>query len=149
VVDGVPIIGRPTKGFGDVDFAYAGKDLVSEPWESNETVNDIRLKLESMLGCKFAHCLAGLYEDETVSIPFHRDEIQGVGDLIVSVSLGATRDFLVRVNETQRVNKIILVHGDVVVMDYDSQQESEHCVPLGVMQGPRINLTYRTKNGEK
>jgi alkylated DNA repair dioxygenase AlkB len=148
VVDGREIIGRPSIGFGDVDFTYAGKCLKSNPWDSHETVLKMKEKLEAMLDISFAHCLIGLYLDETVSIPFHKDEIQGPEDLIVSVSMGATRDFLIRDNETGDIRKLILVHGDVVVMDYDSQQKTQHAVPPGKFtprRRQRVNLTFRSK----
>eukprot|EP01024_Parvocaulis_polyphysoides_P015817 TRINITY_DN1698_c0_g1_i1.p7 TRINITY_DN1698_c0_g1~~TRINITY_DN1698_c0_g1_i1.p7 ORF type:complete len:119 (-),score=14.45 TRINITY_DN1698_c0_g1_i1:878-1234(-) len=64
---------------------------------------------------------------------------------IASVSLGATRDFILR-NEYDAEHKILyeLGHGDVLVMAGATQKHWRHGVPKRAnVVNPRINLTFR------
>ena len=140
------ITGRPSQGFGDEAFAYAGKEIDPLPWHSHMYVNQLKARLERDLGVDFYFCLAGLYADETIGIPYHHDEIESDDDLIVSLSFGATRLFQNRKDSDGWVDSYIVENGDLMVFDGHSQRVSQHGVPaLSSPCGPRINLTFRTK----
>ena len=64
--------------------------------------------------------------------------------LIVSLSLGNSVEFKVRRRAPRGVpSSIRLDHGDILVMDGLAQSEYEHCT-ASELQGPRVNLTYRS-----
>ena len=69
---------------------------------------------------------------------------QNLPELIVSLSLGNSVEFMVRRRASRNeASSIRLDHGDVLVMDGGlAQSEYLHCTMPG-LQGPRVNLTYR------
>ena len=68
---------------------------------------------------------------------------QNLPKLIVSFSLGNSVEFMVRRRASSNVpSSIQLDHGDILVMGGLAQSEYEHCT-ASVLQGPRVNLTYR------
>ena len=63
-------------------------------------------------------------------------------ELIVSLRLGHSVEFLVRRGQCGVPSPIQLDHGDILVMDGLAQSEYEHCTASG-LQGPRVNFTFR------
>ena len=123
-VDGKLIKGRPTLGYGDFSFEYAGKYMEPRPWTDHAEMPYIR-KAATTLTCEFfkqkkpegfphfwgghrhttvdpevtldfQFCLVGLYEDGTVDIPHHSDTVPSEADLVLSISYGAPRLFVWR-----------------------------------------------------
>ena len=123
-VDGKLIKGRPTLGYGDFSFEYAGKYMEPRPWTDHAEMPYIR-KAATTLTCEFfkqkkpegfphfwgghrhttvdpevtldfQFCLVGLYEDGTVDIPHHSDTVPSEDDLVLSISYGAPRLFVWR-----------------------------------------------------
>ena len=141
------IRGRPSQGYGEAAFSYAGKTINPLPWESNDKVNELRKRLEKFLGYDFYFCLAGLYEDNTIGIPMHHDEIEHDDDVIVSLSFGATRIFEMKeCYDTAQMKRFVLEEGDLVIMTGHNQRIAQHGVPATETPcGPRVNLTFRTK----
>jgi len=98
-------------------------------------------------------CNINLYEDGGMSVGWHSDDerifngkFQDIR--ILSLSLGVTRKFELRVNypengETQ-VQTVKLNSGDLMTMEGMLQKHYQHRVPKeGYVNGPRINLTWR------
>lgn len=115
-------------------------------------IEDLRQKLSAFCpeGRPINYVLLNLYEDGKHSISYHADnEVVEDDDLILSVSLGHTRRFLVRPRdkEHQKVEKTLgidLSDGDLVIMDGHMQRSYLHSVPKTAREvGPRINLTFR------
>lgn len=78
---------------------------------------------------------------------WHRDDERELGarPVIASVSLGATRRFLLRANDrkTQAMG-IDLTHGSLLMMAGDTQINYRHALAKTAKSvGPRINLTFR------
>lgn len=142
------LIGRPSQGYGDAPFAYAGKHMDPLPWEANQVINSIKLELERFTGEEFYFCLCGLYENNQISIPHHKDEINDDDDIIASVSFGASRIFEVKHLNADGLPPVqyLLNDGDLIIMDGASQRVTSHAVPaLETPCGERVNLTFRTK----
>ena len=141
------VVGRPTQGFGEAEFSYAGKTINPRPWNDNPKIDALRRKLERFLGVEFYFCLVGLYEDHTIGIPMHHDEIDHDDDIIASISFGATRVFEMQpVVSTLPLQRFILESGDLVIMTGENQRLAQHAVPpVSTPCGPRVNLTFRTK----
>ena len=74
----------------------------------------------------------------------HADDEPGMGDVIGSLALGATRAFRIRHNATKETRTFPLGHGTLIIMAGMMQRFWKHEVPKtkeGV--GERINLTFR------
>mmetsp|Transcript_27547 Transcript_27547/g.66205 ORF Transcript_27547/g.66205 Transcript_27547/m.66205 type:complete len:728 (+) Transcript_27547:2-2185(+) len=99
----------------------------------------------------FNVCLLNFNEDGQQRIGWHSDrEELGRTTPICSVSLGATRQFLIRSKERWDDQACLeLDAGSLVVMENICQQQYLHSVPrqTDVVDG-RINLTFRCKNDE-
>lgn len=108
---------------------------------------ELRRLVELHVGCRFNAVLANLYVDERSSVAMHADDEPDMEpDVpIASVSLGATRDFVVRHNTTGARHVVPLEHGSLLVMADATQRVSTHGIPKSRRPcGPRINLTFRT-----
>lgn len=137
-------------------YSYGGFDVdhqVFPPWM-------VAVMREVMPRCGLRNqadwpdsCNVNLYEDGGMSVGWHSDDealFQGkfMDTAIISLSLGATRSFELRVNWPEDwekpVRRLELASGDVVTMEGMTQKHYQHRVPReGNIQGPRINLTWR------
>ena len=164
--EGTMVKGRPTRGFGDSTFNYAGKLYEPEPWTHKMQL--IKVAAEDVASrvfnkeIKFTFCLCGFYPDDK-GIPHHSDTVPTLDDVVVSLSFGAPRVFTWRhyqndIKKKTNTSEIetnienfvvgedtyILEHGDVLIFDGYSQMKSTHAVPDMVAAEERINLTFRT-----
>ena len=140
--------------YGDRDAVYCYSGLVNHPLPWTPTLHDVRNNLQSETGVRFNSVLLNLYRDGNDSMGWHADDEPELGEtpVIASLSLGATRRFLMR--RKQRISKqreparaIELAHGSLLVMQGSTQQYWQHRVsPTKIHVGPRINLTFRVIN---
>jgi alkylated DNA repair dioxygenase AlkB len=66
------------------------------------------------------------------------------GAMIASVSLGETRDFVVKHMRTRQRHVMPLEHGSLLEMMGETQKVARHSIPKAKKPcGPRINLTFR------
>lgn len=96
-------------------------------------------------GTTFEGCWANFYRDGRDSVAWHGDRIarERLTSLVVIVSLGARRRFLLRPNGGGPSRGFDLGRGDLFVMGGTCQRTWEHTVPKAVGGGPRISLTFR------
>ncbi len=146
---------RLTAWHGDpgCTYRYSGRDF--EPHPFTPALLDLRGRLHAALGVDFNTVLANLYRDGRDSMGWHADDEPELGPaapddvLIASISLGATRRFLVRHRRraTER-HTLLLAGGDLLVMGGTMQRKWQHAVPkTAVPTGPRLNLTFRIRVG--
>jgi alkylated DNA repair dioxygenase AlkB len=93
-----------------------------------------------------------LYRDGRDSVALHADDEQDLGPrpVIASLSLGATRRFVFKPKPGRPGEAIALdlPAGSLVVMAGATQLHWDHGVPkVAKAVGPRINLTFRTRDG--
>lgn len=98
-------------------------------------------------------CNLNRYEDGGMSVGWHTDDeelFQGKSSdcPIISLSLGQTRTFELKLNGSQEGSKqdsyrIQLRSGDVMTMEGLTQKHYQHRVPREKAVGPRINFTWR------
>jgi len=163
--EGTMVKGRPTRGFGDSTFNYAGKLYEPEPWTHKMQL--IKVAAEDVASrvfdkeIKFTFCLCGFYPDDK-GIPHHSDTVPTLDDVVVSLSFGAPRVFAWRTYQNNikrhtntsdvdfKENFIkdeklyLLEHGDVIMFDGYSQMKATHAVPDLVRAEERVNLTFRS-----
>ena len=74
----------------------------------------------------------------------HADDEPGMGNVIGSLSLGATRMFRIRHNKTKETRTFPVGNGTLIIMAGTMQQFWKHEVPKTAQDvGERINLTFR------
>lgn len=101
--------------------------------------------MQIFTGERFNAALVNLYVNGSHSVGWHADDEPGVGSVIASVSLGATRTFRLRRNaDTSDQIAVELVDGSLLVMAGDTQREWKHSLPKRKnVREPRINVTFR------
>ena len=124
--NGVQVIGRPTRGFGDKPFEYAGKFMEPEPWDTDnmEFYKAVAEDLAShTVGrkIKFTFCLCGLYKSGYGTIPHHSDTVPTLDDVVLSFSFGAPRvfewnEYGYDIKEESNTSKINT--GDTTIKEY-------------------------------
>lgn len=140
--------------YGDADarYGYSGQALEPLPW--TDALAALQARLETALGIAFNSVLANLYRDGADSMGWHSDDEVSLGPqpVIASLSLGATRRFLLRhrCRRDLKTLDLVLEHGSLLIMAADTQCHWRHAVPKTrqpVM--PRINLTFRRVTGAR
>ncbi len=144
-------------------FRYSGTVGVPSGWDPN--VKKVRDCLAKVYGVEYNFCLANYYPDGESSIGWHSDSLRDLvpGSTIISVSYGASRDFLVKPKQSMvkegkvpnyPLTKLNLGNTDVLVMSYKMHQHLLHSVPKRANVEPftlsdgstttaRISLTFR------
>jgi alkylated DNA repair dioxygenase AlkB len=134
---------RLTASYGDegVTYRYSRTVNVSLPW--SETLLEIKDKIEAVCG-SYNYCLLNRYRSGSDSMGLHADDEPEMGEVIGSLSLGATRTFRIKHNVTKETKKFPVGHGTLIIMAGTMQQFWKHDVPKTKQDvGERINLTFR------
>ncbi|GAA3713324.1 alpha-ketoglutarate-dependent dioxygenase AlkB [Oceanisphaera sediminis] len=128
---------------GDLAYRYSGKRREPVPW--HPLVNEIRQRLQTICAQPFNGVLLNLYRHGRDSMGWHADNEPELGSnpVIASVSLGATRRFLLRHKNGER-RQLLLSHGSLLVMAGEMQHHWQHALPrAAAVDAARINLTFR------
>ena len=148
-------IAQPRDSFYMADnghpYKYSGIDRNPEEW--TVAVTEMKKILQRAIRTvrpehpDLNACLGNRYRDGHQNIGAHSDD---EGDLhenafIVSVSLGAARDFIFTHKKTKEKVKILLPPGSILLMGGGCQKNWKHEVPKRLkVKDPRINLTFRS-----
>ncbi len=128
-----------------VEYKYSGLRLQPQPW--SPLLIALKEQVESVTDWKFNSVLLNLYRHERDSNGWHSDDEKELGrePVIASVSLGQSRDFLMKHKFKKRQNvKIHLESGSLLVMRGETQRNWKHTLPKRSRAlDPRINLTFR------
>lgn len=134
---------RLTASYGDagVTYFYSGTENRAVPW--TPTLLEIKQKIEAFRG-RYNYCLLNRYRSGQDSVGMHADDEPGVGDVIGSLSLGATRTFRIRHNQSRETRSFQLASGTLVIMAGTMQRFWKHEVPKTAENvDERVNLTFR------
>jgi alkylated DNA repair dioxygenase AlkB len=134
---------RLTASYGDdgVTYFYSGTENRAVAW--TPTLLEIKEKIEAVQG-RYNYCLLNRYRSGQDSVGMHADDEPGMGDVIGSLSLGATRAFRIRHNTTKETRNFPVGHGTLIIMAGTMQQSWKHEIPKTTENvGERINLTFR------
>src|SRR5207247_1809301 len=111
------------------------------PW--TRTLLEIKTHIEAVAG-EYNYCLLNRYRSGADSVGWHADNEPGLGSVIGSLSLGATRTFRIRHNATKETRSFAAGHGTLIIMAGTMQQFWKHEVPKTTENvDERINLTFR------
>lgn len=139
---------RLTASYGDegITYRYSGTENKALPW--TDTLLEIKEKIEAVQG-QYNYCLLNRYRSGSDSVGMHADDEPGMGNVIGSLSLGATRTFRIRHNKSKETRTFPVGDGTLIIMAGTMQQFWKHEVPkTNERVGERINLTFR-KIGEQ
>lgn len=134
---------RLIASYGDqgIAYRYSGVVNVARPW--TPALLEIKTKIEEVQG-EYNYCLLNRYRSGSDSMGWHADDEPEMGDVIGSLSLGATRKFRIRHNVTRETRTFPAGNGTLIIMAGTMQQFWQHEVPKTKLHvGERINLTFR------
>ncbi|MCC6070233.1 alpha-ketoglutarate-dependent dioxygenase AlkB family protein [Massilia sp. GCM10020059] len=135
---------RLTAWYGDARYSYSGLDL--EPLPFTPLLLEIKRAVETVTGEAFNSVLLNYYRDGRDSMGMHSDDEAELGPepAIASLSLGATRTFILRHRQSKQTVKLDLTSGSVLLMRGKTQHFWLHGINKSARQtGPRVNLTFR------
>lgn len=132
-----------TYGSGNFSRTYESQPL-------NEMVEEIRKKLNDMLGVEFDVCFVNGYRDQRDHLGWHADDSPEM-DLdkpIAIISLGAERHIWFRDNNwstmVRHTDDVLLNSGSLCIMKAGMQRTHQHRIPKSSnVCGYRISLTFR------
>ncbi|EFC44631.1 predicted protein [Naegleria gruberi] len=167
------ISNRQISAFGERDYEPLLKEEnyskhhrrpVHDEWPKELT--DLKERIEKYTGDTFTFALINRYDTGESSIGWHSDMEQDIkkDSSIVSISLGAARDFKFRPTpkkenskksptkkdeeseEEEKVQTITqkLENGSMVIMNYATQRHYQHSIPKRKnLNSVRLNITFR------
>lgn len=138
---------RRTALYGLEGKSYSYSGITMEPNPFTPLLQQIKRKLDALVGVAFSTVLLNLYRDGTDSNGWHSDNEKELGEnpIIASVSLGAKRSFHMKHKGDKNLKyKIFLDHGSLLLMQGPTQHFWLHQLPKSKrIFEPRINLTFR------
>lgn len=135
---------RLTAWFGEAGYTYSGLTLAPAPM--TPLLTQLRATVEELTGHRYNSVLLNYYRDGADSMGMHSDNEPELGPqpAIASLSLGATRTFILRHKTTKRTVKLDLPDGSLLLMAGDLQKHWLHGINKTVKPlGARLNLTFR------
>lgn len=136
---------RLTANYGERSYDYGGLAFTPVPW--TPLLERLRGEAETLAGVTFNAAIVQRYRNGRDRVRWHADDSPAVGrnPVIVSMSFGATRRFLVKpIGAAAPCLALALAGGDLLVMRGDLQHTHLHCVPREpTIVEPRVNVTFR------
>lgn len=131
---------------GDPDATYGYSGLVRAPRPWSRVLAGLRDRIATAAEAPFNSVLANLYRDGRDAMGWHADDERELGPtpVIASLSLGATRRFVLKHRAGAPRLAVELPPGSLLVMAGDTQASYRHALPRTAKPvGARINLTFR------
>lgn len=126
------------------NYGYSGHRLTISPWTN--ALKELKALISEKSDYTFNACLGNLYRDGNDSNGWHADNEKELGDqpTIASVSLGATRKFDLKHQQTKERISLPLNHGSLLIMGGAMQRCWKHQIPKerNILEA-RVNLTFR------
>ncbi|HEY5645070.1 MAG TPA: alpha-ketoglutarate-dependent dioxygenase AlkB [Pseudomonadales bacterium] len=122
-----------------LNYRYSGSDHQGQGWPAQ--LDCLRPRLVREWGCRFNFLLLNRYRSGADRMGWHRDDEPMTSRTIASLSLGATRRFLIRPDPGRPSIPLTLEHGSLLLMD----RLLPHALPSTRRQvGQRVNLSFRS-----
>jgi alkylated DNA repair dioxygenase AlkB len=138
---------RKAAWYGDKDYSYTYSNTTKQALVWTEELLQLKALVEKITKEKFNSCLLNLYHNGNEGMAWHSDDEKALGKntVIVSLSFGAERKFLLKHKLTKQKVSLILENGSLLIMKGATQTNWLHCLPKTTkVTRPRINLTFRT-----
>ena len=141
-------IPRLNAWYGDSGYTYSGTSFAANDWTSE--LLTLKQEIETASQLTLNSALVNLYRDGSDNMGWHSDDEKSLGPQpqIASLSLGASRRFVLRDKNTKKEKREVLLHnGSLLLMLGDVQLTWQHSLPKSAkVRNPRINLTFRNCN---
>ncbi|RYV02419.1 2OG-Fe(II) oxygenase [Shewanella sp. OPT22] len=127
------------------DMLYSKLLVPANPWPYY--LNRLRHQLNTEFSQNCNGALVNRYRNGKDSMGWHSDDEPeiSIGTDVISISLGASRGFVIKHKETGEKESFLLKSGDLLIMHFPMQQEWLHSVPKRQqIETERLNLTFRT-----
>lgn len=131
-------------GDGGIEYSYSKLTMTAEAWHPE--LIKLKGKIEDLTGNTFNSALINYYRNGQDSMSWHQDNEHELGKkpIIASLSLGATRKFVLRHIESREKHELQLHSGSLLWMGPTLQSAWQHSLPKSkVIEEPRINITFR------
>jgi len=140
---------RLTAWYGNQESSYSYSGITMEPRPWNQTLLNLKARIESLLGQDFNSVLLNYYRDHRDSMGMHSDDEPELGKqpVIASLSLGEERTLLLRHKYRKDLStiKLPLTSGSLLVMKGSTQSYWKHGISKQKkVCGSRLNLTFRS-----
>jgi alkylated DNA repair dioxygenase AlkB len=135
---------RLTAWYGEASYTYSG--LTLQPLPMTPLLSTLRATVEALTGHRYNSVLLNYYRDGADSMGMHSDDEPELGPrpAIASLSLGASRTFILRHKISKKTVKLDLPDGSLLLMAGALQKHWLHGINKTTKQtGPRLNLTFR------
>ncbi|MDP3277570.1 MAG: alpha-ketoglutarate-dependent dioxygenase AlkB [Deltaproteobacteria bacterium] len=138
---------RASCAYGDEGLRYRYSGLRREALRWPTELERLRDRLREELNAPFGFVLCNHYPDGDAGLGWHADDEPDLARdaPVAALSLGAERDFAVRLREGgPAIHSAPLPHGSLVVMSGSFQRVLHHRVPVRRRcREPRVSLTFR------
>ena len=136
-------------GDSDASYQYSGHTRQAIAW--TDSVFHVKHHIEQQLlkigiHANFNSCLLNYYPSGDEGMGYHADDEKELGHqpIIASLSLGATRKFVLKHKKTQDKVELYLESGQLIVMHGDTQEYWKHSITkTKTVDEGRISLTFR------
>lgn len=137
---------RIIKLYGDPkqDLNYKGQNHRATQWLPS--LLSLRSRLEKLTDQQFSSALINYYRNGNDYISFHKDKAQYVvyETTIASLSLGATREFILKHETTGQKTTVLLHHRALLLMRGKTNSLYFHAIKKDPkILEPRFNITFR------
>lgn len=129
---------------GALPYRYSGRTLEPRPMSARLTA--VTAAVNASAGASFNHVLVNRYRGGDDSMGMHADDEPELGPdpVVASLSLGASRAFVLAARRGKQRHSLTLAHGDLLVMGGTCQRHYRHGVPkTREVVGERVSLTFR------
>ena len=137
---------RKVAWYADEIIRYTYSKIVRQSILWTDVLLELKSMVEHKTGETYNSCLLNLYHSGEEGMAWHSDDEKELkkGGSIASLSIGATRKFVLKHNKTKEKIEFNLHRGDLLEMKGDTQSYWRHAIPkTKKVQTPRINLTFR------
>lgn len=133
--------------YGDEGSFYRHSGTKKMPNQWDTAIIELKKQVEEKTGESYNFAYCNLYRTGEDYIGMHSDATEdlAIGSSIVSITLGAERDFVIEEKKGMK-NKYVfaLSHGSMLIMKDGSQTNFKHGVPKRKrIKEKRINITFR------
>tara|TARA_B100001996_G_scaffold349606_1_gene308445 strand:+ start:741 stop:1289 length:549 start_codon:yes stop_codon:yes gene_type:complete len=125
---------------------YKFSGTISESEDIPDFLQNVLQYFSNKYNYNFNMVLINWYRDGNDYIGFHSDDEPEIveNSPVITISLGATRDFILENKKTKEKNTYILKNFEVLVMGGTCQKTHKHCLPKRKkVLDPRISITIR------
>lgn len=150
------MFGKPIKtprllyAMRDTNYNVEGSYTVTDSMEWTPLAEKLRDKIKYYTKKYMSYAQLNYYRDGNDYIGYHTDKEVSSGDIIASISLGATRRFILRNKDSKKGNKtkyeFNLENGSLLIMnEHAAKTYWKHSLPKMKNVNSRINITFRPK----